>query len=146
MFSAKLLGQPNKFPIGKGKMCIAPSSILLGKSSAQYYWMFCSFFFFFLIFFPILSAWSSFILWLMATPPDRFFHSKHCGCKWAAAWEICPAPAMWKEMSISFQQHTSLGTRCRKRIPNLLFAAAAQLGGSALSMLLPLILFPPTLY
>lgn len=60
MYSAKLPGQPNKFPIGKGKMCIAPSMIFLGKLSPQYYWMFCSFvLFYFFMFFPILPAWSS---------------------------------------------------------------------------------------
>lgn len=43
MYSANLPGQPNKFPLGKGKMCIAPSTILLGKLYPQYYWIFCPF-------------------------------------------------------------------------------------------------------
>lgn len=88
---------------------------------------------------PILSAGSSFILWLMATSPDRSFHRRHCGCKWIAAWEICPETTFWKKMSILVQQHKSLGTHCRKH-PKSAVCCYSTIA-SALPMLLLLILF-----
>lgn len=106
---------------------------------------FLSFFFYLLkIFLPILSAWSSSILWLMATSPDRSFHIKHCGCKWTAAWEICPATTSWKKMSVLVQQHTSLGIHCRKH-PKSAVCCYSTLA-SAVPMLLLLILFLFPLY
>lgn len=65
MFSAKLPGQPSKFPIGKGKMCIATSRILLGNYlPAITGWSIISFFFFFLFSFPY------------------FLHGFHLFCGW----------------------------------------------------------------
>lgn len=130
MCSANLPGQPNKFPIGKGKICIAASTILLGKLSPQYYWVFCSFVL--VLFFNFLSDTLRMVsIYFVA---DRDISRQICSHKAPRLQVDCclrntlSTFHLKKKRSISCQQHTTQGTHCRKHILNPLFAAAGQLG------------------